>query len=272
MKQKQKALLPLVETVVYKSKLLDKKVYYSVIEPERSRDTAVKRGVLFLLHGLFGSHENWTANTTILEYAREQEFIIVYPDAGDGWYTDSNAIPKHNFESFILDEIIPDAEARFDCGGSRDKRAIAGISMGGYGAFKFAFRRPKLFCFAASMSGAFHAAEIHDDEARQEVAPSIKAVFGHDQDLRMQNSLQNLIVNFPEDRIGELPPFYFDCGTDDDFIRLNEDFSRLLIERAVPHEFVRHIGAHDWNYWNGNLEKIILLTAKYFANNNPKLV
>jgi S-formylglutathione hydrolase FrmB len=262
----QRSVSPLVETIVFQSKLLGRRVNYTVIEPARSRDAVGKRGVLFLLHGLFGSHENWTSNTDILEYAREEDFIIVCPDAGDSWYTDNPANPKHNFESYILDEIIPDAETRLDCGGSRDKRAVAGISMGGYGAFKFAFRRPGTFCFAASMSGAFHAAEIGTGEARQEVVPSIMAVFGGDPELRMQNSLRKLVDDLSTDRIGELPSLYFDCGTDDDFIRANNDFSRQLSERCVPHEFVRRPGGHDWNYWNNNLEKIIHLAGKNFHN------
>ncbi|HLA96297.1 MAG TPA: alpha/beta hydrolase family protein [Pyrinomonadaceae bacterium] len=261
MKQTIDVVLPLVETVVYRSHLLDRKVYYSVIEPQPLREVAGKRSVLYLLHGLFGSYQNWAANTDILKYAREQKFIIVCPDAGDGWYTDNPATPNHLFESYILNEIIPDAEKRFDCGGERKKRAIAGISMGGYGAFKFAFRRPEMFCFAASMSGAFHAAEIGDDERRQEAVPSIKAVFGEDKDLRSRNSLLKMAAD--DSNRDDLPAFYFDCGTGDDFIEVNENFSRLLSEQSISHDFMRKPGGHDWAYWDANLQNIIQIAGKH---------
>lgn len=265
MTEKQHVLLPLVETVVFQSNLLGRKVYYSVIEPERSREIRTTRSVLYLLHGLFGSHQNWTENTQILRYAREKDFIIVCPDAGDRWYTDDPACERANYESFILNEIIPDAEERFTAGRSRSRRAIAGISMGGYGALKFALRRPDTFCLAASMSGAFNAAEILNIAPRQEVVPSISTVFGTNDELRCRNSLTQLIENFPNDRVAELPRIYFDCGDSDEFFEANVAFDLRLKDKHVPHEFLQRRGDHSWEYWNRNLENIIELAGDEFA-------
>ncbi len=268
MKQQQGLLPPLVETVVLKSELLGKKVYYSVIEPERSRDVNAKRSVLFLLHGLFGSHENWTANTRILEYLRDKNFIVVCPDAGDSWYTDNPSIPGHAYESYLLDELIPDAERRFNAGGERERRGIAGISMGGYGAFKFAFRRPEMFAFAASMSGAFHAASVRDGEQRQEVVPSIMNVFGHDDNVRANNDLFRFTADLSTEQISELPQLFFDCGCDDEFFQVNKEYSDLLHNAGIPHTFEQRPGGHSWSYWNINLKNLLDLADKKFNPTN----
>ena len=53
----------------------------------------------------------------------------------------------------MLDEVIPQAVERF--GADADRVAIGGISMGGFGAFAIARRRPARFCAVGGHSAAF---------------------------------------------------------------------------------------------------------------------
>ena len=179
-----------------RSSLLGKHVRYSVIFPADYSSASADLPLLYLLHGLFGSHENWLTKTNILEYAADHSFLIVCPDDGDGWYTDSPHLKGHCYESYLLQELMPAVEGRFRAGGLRSRRAVAGISMGGYGAFKLAFRQPEMFCLAASMSGAFHAAEVTADGAWPELQPSILEIFRDNDPLRKENNIFEIAEAF----------------------------------------------------------------------------
>lgn len=245
------------------SDFLGEEISFYVIFPAGYENSSATFPILYLLHGLFGHFDNWLTNTKIVEYAKECSFIIVCPEGGDSWYADSPHLENHFYESYFLREFVPAVEKKFNVGKSRKKRAIAGLSMGGYGAFKFAFRRPQMFCFAASMSGAFHAAKIFGDDTWTELQTSVLTVFGNDDLLRAENDLFQIIRNFPAEEITELPFFYFNCGTEDSFLPINIALAEALRRRGIAHEFELIPGGHDWNYWNAQL-KIILQTAEKY--------
>ncbi|CAM4171756.1 alpha/beta hydrolase family protein [Nocardia ninae] len=109
--------------------------------------------VLYLLPGGDGDHAGWTTDTDVADIAQLRDVLIVIPGMPMfGFYTDW-AAGGPRIESFHLDEMIPLLERDF---GASRKRAIAGISQGGYGALKYAARRPGMFGAAASYSGWLH--------------------------------------------------------------------------------------------------------------------
>jgi S-formylglutathione hydrolase FrmB len=114
--------------------------------------------VLWLLHGGFGSSADWTTAGDAEALTDGLPMIVVMPDAGTGgWYADWwRGTPEgpQRWETFHLDELRPFIEARYQTRTDRGGRAIAGLSMGGFGAMSYAARHPDLFGFAASFSGA----------------------------------------------------------------------------------------------------------------------
>lgn len=241
------------------SALLGKELPFQVIFPENYENSAATFPVLYLLHGLFGRYDNWFDYTQIVEYAKNKSLIIVCAEGGDNWYSDNSQIENHFHESYILDELIPAVEEKFKVSSHKNKRAVAGLSMGGYGALKFALRRPELFCFAASMSGAFHAAEIVKSDVWTELQNSIMNVFGNDELLRNENNLFQIIENFPTEKIRQLSFFYFDCGAEDSFLSVNIRLSDSFQKRGIAHEFKIYPGGHNWNYWNHRLKNILTI-------------
>ncbi|MCU1288505.1 MAG: esterase [Acidobacteria bacterium] len=251
-----------------RSRLLGKAVSYCVIFPKNYENCGDKFPVLYLLHGLFGRFDNWLTNTKIIEYAADFPGLIICPEGADGWYTDNFERKNHFYESYFFQELIPHAERRFPVRAERNSRAVAGLSMGGYGAFKFAFRRPEMFCFAASMSGAFHAAGIFDDKENEiwkELQPSISAAFGEkDQKTRMENDLLRIIEDFPAEKFAELPSLYFDCGKQDSFLPANQKLNKAFLRRKIAHDFKLFPGGHDWNYWDARISGVLKLAAEKF--------
>jgi S-formylglutathione hydrolase FrmB len=259
-----------IETVSLYSRLNKRELPYCVVLPDGYESSKGKYAVLYLLHGLFGRFDNWITNTKLTEYAENFSFIIVCAEGENGWWTDSTEIEGNFYESYLTEELIPDVERKFNVRAERNSRAIAGLSMGGYGAFKLAFRRPEMFCFAASTSGAFHAAEIcenrHHDEWR-ELLPSISQVFGDadNKKNRRENDLFQLVRDFPSEQISRLPRFYFDCGTEDSFLPVNLRLAELFRQLKIAHEFQSFSGAHDWNYWDEQMKRILFVAEKFLT-------
>ncbi|WP_186382628.1 alpha/beta hydrolase [Amycolatopsis rhizosphaerae] len=114
--------------------------------------------VLYLLHGSSDDHTCWRRHTDLLRLAAGSGLLVVMPDGGRlGFYTDwrvpdrAGTVP--HWETFHLDEVRTLLEQRFGAG---ELRLAAGISMGGYGALRYAMRRPGMFRAVASLSGLVH--------------------------------------------------------------------------------------------------------------------
>ena len=130
-----------VETVQFQSKLINAKLPYNVILPVDYESSPTTRyPVLYLLHGLTGHYSDWMARTNIADYAADYRLIIVMPEGNDSWYTDSATVETDKYESYVLKELIPDVQSRYRTIEARYGRAIAGLSMGGYGAIKFGLK------------------------------------------------------------------------------------------------------------------------------------
>lgn len=254
-----------------KSKLLNKEVPFRLILPKNYPETKPKYPVLYLLHGLFGSCDNWLELTKIKEYLTDKEFVIALVEGENGWYSDSVIIENNRFESYILEELIPMIESEFEILAQKETRAIAGLSMGGYGALKFGLKRPDLFCFAGLMSGAFDAPNritLYDGFGAEELNPSIIQVFGEGKNnCRSQNDIFQMIKNLPAEGISRLPYFYLDCGVEDGFLEINRNLTDLLKEKKIPFEFHEIEGGHDWNYWDKQIQVILNIVNKIFNRN-----
>ncbi len=262
------------ETVRFESKLVGAPLPYNVILPADYKSDAAKNRrypVLYLLHGLAGSADNRVSTRAHLaDHAAPYPFIIVVPEGRDGWYTDSATVPNEKFESYFIRELIPDVDTRFRTLPTREGRAIAGLSMGGYGSLKFGLKHPEMFAFAGSMSGALEATSwLPDERLLAFVRPSIARVYGPadapDNETRRANDLFRLVRELTPERMKALPFLYLDCGTEDFLIGGNRAFSALLIEKKVPHEFRQLPGGHSWPYWDRQVREVLRLAAERLA-------
>ncbi|HEV7891616.1 MAG TPA: alpha/beta hydrolase family protein [Pyrinomonadaceae bacterium] len=251
-----------VETIQLTSRLTGRAMPYDVVLPPgyglvTSRGT--RYPVLYLLHGWGGHHDSWIKNTNLKQYAAEHRLIIVTPEGENGWYTDGAGDTANKFESYFLEELMPDVDRRFRTITERRGRGLAGLSMGGYGSMKFALKRPELFAFAASTSGALDAASRTDDA-------SIMQTFGEPGSAtRTENDLPRLARDFPEERKGLLPFLYLDCGEKDLWFAANRDFAAILFERKLAYEYRQAPGDHVWPYWNKQLQEIMRAATEMLA-------
>lgn len=251
------------------SRLIKKAVPYRVIQPASYEYSKKPFPVLYLLHGLFGNCDNWIELTNIREHIERHEILVVAPDSGDSWYTDSATAENEKFESYLTAELIPEIESSFRVKTTREGRAAAGISMGGYGAFKFALRRPELFVFVGSSSGAFHAARMNAEDCAEkwpEYEASITRAFGErGSETRERNDAYKLVSEVNSGSAAKLPFFYFDCGDQDGFLNANREFAGLLKDKNIAHDYRELPGGHEWPYWNERVKEILETADKIFA-------
>ena len=256
-----------VITLKYKSDLMKREMSYRVIFPQSYKTNKKERfAVLYLLHGLSGSYKNWTDSSKLAEYSTDYNYIIVMPDGNNGWYTDSAVAVNDKYESYIVKEIIPEIDRVFRTKKGRESRAIAGLSMGGYGALKFGLKYPEMFVLTGAFSGALRAAEWEGKDFRgwKAFANSIDKAFGTSKsETRKENNIFTMLESKSRDDLAKLPFVYIDCGTEDLLIKQNQDFSKLLFNQKVPHEFRQLPGRHNWKFWDAQIQEFLQLSRKH---------
>ncbi len=257
-----------VRTIAFESKLVGKTLPYSVLLPvdyDKPAARSKRYPVLYLLHGLFGHYDNWITRTKLSDYGANYSMIIVTPEGNDSWYTDSASVPTDKYETYVMEELIPDVQSRYRTIETRAGRAIAGLSMGGYGALKFGVKHPESFVFVGSMSGALGAAswteaDLHGLEA---IWKTLLPVFGpEDSPIRKANDVNKLYGEIPSSRVVTLPYVYLDCGTEDPLLSSSRSLAAVLFERKIPYEYRELPGTHAWPYWDAQVQEVLRIAAR----------
>lgn len=247
------------------SKLMAREMPYRVILPIGYDDATKRFPVIYLLHGLTGRFDNWTDRTKLIEYAARHRFIIVTPEGENGWYTDSATKPSDKYESYIVKELIPEIDKKFRTVPTREGRAIAGLSMGGFGALKFGIKYPEMFVLAGSFSGAVGASSYRsaEDLPPGNIRSALMAIFGEaGSPTHSANDLFKIVREATPERIKAMPFLYIDCGTEDFLFQSNRDFAALLLEKKVPHEYRQLPGGHNWTYWDNQVQEFLQVAAR----------
>jgi putative tributyrin esterase len=212
--------------------------------------------VLYLLHGLSDDHTAWTRRSGIENHVMGLPLIVVMPNGERGFYTDARDNPRAAFETNIVQDIIGFVDRTFRTVPAREGRALAGLSMGGYGAFKLALKHAGLFCAAVSHSGALDFAR-RDFSQENDWGREWRPVFGDSPANGPEDVFALAAASDPATR----PALRFDCGADDFLIEENRALHTHLDALGIPHEYQEHPGEHNWKYWNTHIQD----TLKFFG-------
>ncbi len=264
---------PSVETVQFHSKLVNATLPYNVILPPDYRQSrATRYPVLYLLHGVTGHYSDWVTHSNVADYAAQYRLIVVMPEGNNGWYTDSTTAPADKYETYILKELIPDVQRHYRTIEARYGRAVAGLSMGGYGALKFGLKFPDMFVFAGSMSGALGAPAWTENDLKDPgaIRDSVLGVFGGaGSQSRKANDIFEIVRGLAPPRVASLPYFYLDCGTEDGLISFSQQFVALLRDKKIAHEYRELPGNHNWAYWDQQVPEVLKLATKHLRMPPP---
>lgn len=204
---------------------------------------------LYLLHGLSDDHTIWLRRTALERYVAGLPLLVVMPDGGRGFYCDARE--GSATATAIATELVDRIDAMFPTRRDPAGRFVAGLSMGGYGAFRLALSHPERFGAAASLSGAVafgHSNLWHDGSP---MPAEFRRVVGDDP-AGGPDDLFALCDRRHAD--GTLPRLRFDCGVDDFLLDSNRALRKHLLAGAVPHEYEEFPGAHTWDYWDRHIQ------------------
>jgi S-formylglutathione hydrolase FrmB len=254
------------------SPALGRVVPYSLYLPDGYGASAQRYPVLFLLHGLGGSEADWvtagalgpTLDRLIAERA-VPPMVVVAPGFGDSWYVDNP--DRGGFgaaESAFLGDLVQHVDRTWSTAGRRTGRAVAGLSMGGWGAMRFAMLRPDLFVAAAGLSAAI----VTADQATTEPWRGwFTGVFGTPFDPARFRAASPLALVPRLAAADPRPALFLTCG-DDDELGLEEGsvlLHRALERAGIASELRVTDGGHGWAVWARELDPVLRFVGTALA-------
>ena len=240
----------IMKDVLFHSVSLNREMPYRVVLPADIASGA-RLPVVYLLHGGNGSFRDWSDESRVSIYAAEG-LILVMPEGEFSYYMNAVKKPADRFEDYAFGDLISDVESRFPAARTREKRAIIGISMGGFAAIKIALTRPDLFCFVGAFSPAVDITHRRFRLRRWGEWLRIRRIFGPwgSKERLARDPLKLIEVADP----GRTPYFYITAGENEPLLSPIRGFVDHLSAAHFAHEFHVKAGGHDWNEWNSQID------------------
>lgn len=203
---------------------------------------------LYLLHGLSDDDTIWLRRTSIERYVASMGLAVVMPQVHRSFYTDMEFGGK--YWTFISEELPMIARDFFHLSSKREDNFVAGLSMGGYGAFKLALRNPDKFAAAASLSGALNIAKADAP------LPEHHLIFGNRQVEGTEDDLLHLVAQVDKSS-GPKPKLFQCCGTEDFLYEDNLTFKHLCENTSLDFTYREGPGNHEWGYWDAKIQEVL---------------
>ncbi|MUG45665.1 alpha/beta hydrolase [Paenibacillus woosongensis] len=211
---------------------------------------------LYLLHGLSDDDSIWLRRTSIERYVAELGLAVIMPQVDVSFYTDMAAGKR--YWTFISEELPYICRSFFPLSQRREDTFVAGLSMGGYGAFKLALRKPDTFSAAASLSGALDVSVNRIDEVRRPIENNNQSlyeqVFGPAGPKGTENDLLYLLKTVDP---ASAPRLYQCCGTEDFLYEQNIRFRDACRNAGFDLTYEEGPGNHDWAYWDARIQDVL---------------
>ncbi|HLV87253.1 MAG TPA: alpha/beta hydrolase family protein [Candidatus Sulfotelmatobacter sp.] len=269
-----------IDCSALQSRILNQAMHYCVYLPEGYDAGAAQHPprrypVLYFLHGL-GDNEQTLFNSggfTLIDDLRHQhkmgDFLIVAPEGRRSFYINS-ADGKFRYSDFFLQEFIPGIEKKYRVVATRNGRAISGISMGGYGALRFAFAHPELFSAVSAQSAALITESPKQldmaEQAGSGLGRTLQGPFGMPiNEAHWEQNNPFVLAKKNVSAIGRMT-IYFNCGQDDNYgfekgaAQLHEE----LVKEGIRHEYHPYPGDHSFGYFLSHFEEVMEFHSRAF--------
>lgn len=209
--------------------------------------------VLYLLHGLGDDATAWTRQTAIERYVSKLGLAVVMPQVGRSFYADQ--VHGQPYWTFLTEELPVVVDAMFRVSTRREDTFVAGLSMGGFGAMKWALHHPERFAAVASISGVLDSAQVRRNREPHREAV-MHAAFGDADIDGTANDIRHLLTQAaPADQ--HLPAMYICCGEEDSLYAANREFAALARDLGVPMSAEFGPGAHEWSYFDASVRRVL---------------
>jgi S-formylglutathione hydrolase FrmB len=263
------------------SHILKEVVHYCVYLPAgydagAAQHPATRYPVLYFLHGLGDNEQTlfngggWSLFDDLRKQHKMGDFLIATPEGRRSFYINS-ADGSVRYSDFFLQEFMPHIEAKYRVLPGRAGRAISGISMGGYGALRFAFAHPELFSAVSAQSAALITESPQTlDAALQGESPVVGllgSVFGKPIDVPHWNDNSPFVLAQRNAAGLRQMTIYFNCGEDDDFgfekgaAALHDELKKA----GVKHQYHSYPGDHSLTYFLSHFDEVMQFHSRAFG-------
>lgn len=275
------------------------------LPPGYAHDADERHPVAYYLHGMWGSEDNWSAQGRIGAIADSliargmPELIIVMPDGDNGYYTTwatpgnyeacrqqppipepaaTYCVPTPRYDEYLARDVVRHVDSTWRTLADPAHRAVAGLSMGGYGAVTLALRHPEVWSAAASHSGVLalimrgRSADgapvgAPNGDALERIWgprfwPLIEPVFGRDTAGWWAREPARLARERASSGVSP-PALFIDVGVADGLVlEGNRLFVDELRRLGMPAEYHEWPGAHTWEYWRAHVPESLAWIAE----------
>ncbi|MCP9762875.1 alpha/beta hydrolase [Lacihabitans soyangensis] len=242
-----------LEFITVKSNALKKRADITVFNPSKNNIEAKSLPIVILLHGVYGSHWAWAMKGKVHETAQRliaerkiKPMVLVMPS--DGLFGDGSGYVPHkteNYEKWIAEDVIEVVKEQILQVDDGSPIYIAGLSMGGFGALRFGAKYPKIFKAFSGLSS------ITDFEQLEKFVSDFES-------LKDAATEQDGVMDWMIKNKASLPPFRFDCGTNDILIEHNRKLHLELKTHDIPHIYEEYPGEHSWDYWEKHIAETLI--------------
>ncbi|GFI44878.1 carbohydrate acetyl esterase/feruloyl esterase [Lachnospiraceae bacterium] len=211
---------------------------------------------VYLLHGMSDDQTIWQRRTSIERYVSKLGIAVVMPTTHLGFYTDTTY--GMDYWTFISKELPKICREFFpQMSDKREDTLAAGLSMGGYGAWKLGLRQSDTFGAAASLSGALDIVEDMKRNSQEKRAPIFAGIFGSLEQLKgSENDLMALAGKLAAEK-KELPRLYAWCGKEDFLYQGNLTAWEHVKKLGYDLYCEESAGDHQWQYWDAKIQDVL---------------
>jgi S-formylglutathione hydrolase FrmB len=274
-----------VDCSTLQSRILKRNVHYCVQVPgsydQKDASGQAKRfPVLYYLHGLGDNEQSFSRSGgwALIEDLRAQgkigDFLIVAPEGFASFYINS-ADGGERYGDFFLREFMPYIEKKYRVLPGREARAITGISMGGYGALRFAFAYPDLFLAVSAQSAALiletpEQLNAMAQERSQDIRDAFAPLLGDPINVAHWKANDPFTLARKNKAALKNTAIYFNCGQNDDygFEKGAVALDKQLASEGIAHEYRPYPGGHNVNYFLSHLGEVMEFHSRAFAASN----
>jgi putative tributyrin esterase len=239
-----------MKDVGFYSQALKRQMPYRVFLPAKIA-AGERLPVVYLLHGGNGGFRDWSNYSDVSQYAAKDRLgglILVMPEGAFSYYQNAVLKPEDRYEDYLTNDLISDVESRFPAATGREKRAMIGISMGGFAALKLALSRPQLFIFMGAFSPSIDILHRRFNIKRTGEWWRIRTIFGPMGSDTRQSRDPFALVQSADPAV--TPYIYQTAGEQEPLLEPNRRFAARLRARKFSSEFHTKPGGHDWGEWD----------------------
>lgn len=266
------------EQLLYTSSVLGYDVHYSIYLPPNYATSGKNYPVVYLLHGYKGDYTSWVKQGNIKKIMDKgiakgtiEPMILIIPDGKVFWYI-NDYLSKARYEDFMFQEFLPYIDKTYKTIPDKQHRAVAGLSMGGYGSLVWAMKHPEKFSYCVALSAAMFTNDgliTMPDQLYSYMA----MLYGAPGATGNARITQHFIDNSPieialHNSINSLQSvkWYLECGNQDDLSAVNKTLHTILDERNINNKYIARDGKHDWKFWRVGINQGLIFISEGFRN------